>query len=227
MHFGEIGKRYDLALTLVGEHEFQSYFGFNQTITLYSFKDADGNKFVWKTSAVLGLDRPDPKDPQYYIFEGVRRGDTAQVKATVKAHGEYKGEDQTELTRVKVISISHIPTKQEREEDLRAQQIASLEEGDGIWEGMPYRQFKEHYADCEILAGSYTEGVNRPTVDVIIRKGRLVNSGTRGKEYHSWAFVVDGDVTHGFYAVSFENAEKRCRKEFPEAQSITLHKMYF
>ena len=65
---------------------------------VYTFTDADGNKFVWKTSAGFPLqDQPD--GTQTVVHEG----DTITIRGTVKAHGEYKGEKQTELTRVKKV----------------------------------------------------------------------------------------------------------------------------
>ena len=229
MFFGEIGKRYELTLKLVKEFEVASFFGYNQFTNIYIFEDSDGNQFVWKSSAVLGIDHKIRREGCDWFdieFEGVRKNDTALVKATVKAHNEYKGTEQTELSRVKVISIDHAPTKEELTAKKLAEQMASLKDGDLIWK-MPYRQYKEHYADCETVAGSFTEGVNHPTIEVIIRAGRLVPSGTRGKHYHSYVFEIDGEGHSAYYAVSKENAERRCRKDFPEARSLEYIKQYF
>ena len=229
MYFGEIGKRYELTLKLIKELEFASHFGYNQITNIYIFEDADGNQFVWKSSANLGIEREVSRKGCDWVdlqFEGVRKNDTAIIKATVKEHSKYKGKEQTVLTRVKVISIDHAITKEELNERQAAEQMASLQDGDFVWK-MPYRQYKEHYADCETIAGSFSEGVNHPTIEVIIRAGRLVPSGVRGKHYHSYVFEIDGEGHCAYYAVSEENAERRCRKDFPEAKSIEFIKMYF
>lgn len=52
---------------------------------MYSFKDADGNVFIWKTSKALD------ESKTYQTLTG-----------TVKAHNEWKGLCQTELTRCKL-----------------------------------------------------------------------------------------------------------------------------
>ena len=228
-HFGEIGKRYALTLTLKHDYEFTSYFGYiEQTKHIYTFVDADGIAYVWKTTSNIGMDTED--DRGNWGFDPVRVGDTAEVKATIKAHGTYKDADQTEVTRVKVISISHIPTKEEREDARRAEQLKSIQEGDFVWQ-MPYRQYKEHYSDCETLAGSFNRHEDSygrstgATIDVIIRAGRLVPSGVRGQRFNRYTFEVDGGQC-SFRAVSEANAEKQCRKMFPDAKSIECVKIF-
>jgi hypothetical protein len=54
------------------------------TVHLHLFEDAAGNELVWKTSAIC-LEPP---------------GKTFTVKATVKAHDEYRGTPRTVLARV-------------------------------------------------------------------------------------------------------------------------------
>lgn len=222
MYIGEVGKRYDLELKLVGEYSFVSYFGYKEIETcIYKMEDSEGNVFVWKTSSLLGMDKEDSRGNCF--LDTVKRGDTAKIKATVKEHSEYKGTEQTVLSRVKVVSISHVPTKYEIAESKKIEQIKSLKEGDFIW-NMPYRQYKEHYADCETLANSYV--YEDATIGVIIRKGRLVNSGVRGKHFSGYQFTVDGAYVCCYRAVSEENAEKRCRADFPNAVSVVCSRIY-
>jgi len=84
---------------------------------------------------------------------------------------------------------------------------------------MPYRQYKQHYADCEIVNGSYDE--RNKTIEVIIPEGREKPSGVRGQRfsgYELWAQDSAGKAFHICYrAVSRENAMKQhkryCREE--------------
>lgn len=57
---------------------------------VYLFRDADGNRLVWKTTAELGVE------------DGVK----LTINAVIKAHSEYKGEKQTIIQRVKVLKTN-------------------------------------------------------------------------------------------------------------------------
>lgn len=225
MYFGEIGKRYnEMTLKLVKQYEYTSTFGYgyNNVCYINVFEDVDGNTFVWKTSAIMGVDSVDDHGRCFTDF--VRKNDTVVVKATVKDHKEYRGTEQTVLSRVSAVRfVDRAPTKEEILAEKKKDQLASISGKDILWR-MPYRQYKEHYADCETLAGSY-DG-NNATVEVIIREGRLVPSGVRGKHFHTFVFVVDGNG-YSFYAISKENAENRCRKEFPNAKSILFDEVFY
>ena len=54
-------------------------------------------------------------------------------------------------------------------------------------ETMLYRRYKQHYADCETVAGSYDK--EHKTIKVIIPEGRMKPSGTRGQSYHYIEFT--------------------------------------
>lgn len=58
---------------------------------LYKFTDTQGNVFTWKTGKWLGYDH----DCEEQLFT---------LKGTIKAHTEFRGVRQTELTRCKVLS---------------------------------------------------------------------------------------------------------------------------
>ena len=85
---------------------------------------------------------------------------------------------------------------------------------------MPYKQYKEHYSDCETLAGTYKDKDDMgrriyATITVIIREGRLKNSGTRFQHYSGYQFTNENGKYITYRAVSEENAKKRCEKENP------------
>lgn len=87
---GEIGERIDVDLTLshVAQWEQNKYCGYGtELVSLYTFKDAEGNAFVWKTTNWIEAE------------EGAK----VHVRGTIKDHSEYKGTKQTVLTRCKII----------------------------------------------------------------------------------------------------------------------------
>ena len=115
-------------------------------------------------------------------------------------------------------------TKEELDEIKAQEQMDSIREGDFIWR-MPYKQYKEHYADCETIAGSFHDGcdsrgyrIKEATIEVIIRAGRMKASGVRGEHFHSYKMKnKEGEIV--FYrAVCEENAMKRVNKEFPNEE---------
>lgn len=70
-------------------YEAQRYGGFGtETMFIHMFKDADGNKLVWKTST--------------FNFEA-EAGELVKLTGTIKEHSEYKDEKQNRLIRCKVI----------------------------------------------------------------------------------------------------------------------------
>lgn len=81
VHFGAVGDKIELTeceFTLLSSYE--SVYGY-----VYIHKIVNnGNTFIWKTS----------KKIQNGVYN---------IKGTIKGHSEYKGEKQTELTRVKIL----------------------------------------------------------------------------------------------------------------------------
>ena len=195
---------------------------------IYKMKDDDDNVYVWKTENELYIHVPCEKNDSrcynrnvdkdgnvtYTRLESINKGDKFTITGSVKEVSEYKGEKQTVLTRCKVVDIiSKVTTYEELQAQKREQQLASIEEGDFIYR-MPYRQYKEHYADCEAIANSFDD-VER-TIDVIVRAGRLVASGVRFQHFSGYTFENEVGKKITYRAVSEENAHKRCIKEFPE-----------
>lgn len=214
-----------------------------ETRYIYSMKSEDGTVYVWKTTSFMTekvLDENgweiDSKGRKW-AYRKINKGDVIRIAASVKGHGEYKGQPQTELTRVsvkertfKAKTWEEIQAERKAEQEARkAEQIASLKDGDILWE-MPYKQYKEHYEDCETLEGSFTRHPNMPaTIGVIIREGRLKASGVRGKHYSGYEFLFNEDgrrVRCTFRAVSEETALKQLHKAFKNATDIEAGKIY-
>ncbi len=83
-HLGEVGERLrDLRLKVKDARGFQGNYG---PTVLYKFEDADGNALsrFCSSSAELNI------------------GDTVVLDATVKAHSEFRGVAETQLSRAKV-----------------------------------------------------------------------------------------------------------------------------
>ena len=75
---------------------------------------------------------------------------------------------------------------------------------------MHYSQYKNHYADCETVKGSYDKLCK--TIQVIIPEGRMKKSGVRGKRFRGYQIgLTKQNGEHGYCtyrAVSKENAMK-------------------
>lgn len=214
-YVGSVGDKITVEVTFSHEVSFDTQFG---TQYIYFFKDEAGNTLAWKTSAMLWIDDLDENGNNIFI----RKGDKIRFTASIKEHSEYKGEKQTMLSRVRKIEMVS-KKKEETDKEKAEKQMASLEEGDQTWT-MPYRQFKDHYSDCETVAGSYDD--NYKTIKVIIRSGRMKASGTRDQHYAGYEFKNQNGTLATYRAVSFENALKRVQKEFPEDEWEINH-IYF
>lgn len=89
---GQIGDKVDLDVTLEKRAWFEipSFRGFGtDTMHVYTFRDANGNALVWKTTS--GTD--------------AETGSRVHLKGTIKDHSEYDDEKQTVLTRCKVKEV--------------------------------------------------------------------------------------------------------------------------
>lgn len=214
-YVGNVGEKINLVVTLDKELHFQSPFSYYGTITLYVFHDENDNVIAWKTSSVLVI-RVDGKD---YT---PRRGDVLKVAATVKEHSLYKDTEQTLLIRPKFEFVSAPETYEERVARIQGEQLDSMKGLDGLYT-MPYRQYKEHYADCETLYGSYNDKTGKVTV--IIREGRLVPSGVRFRRFHWYVVESDNGTKTGYKAVCEENAIRRAEKDYP-GETFVCTKIY-
>lgn len=208
-HVGSVGSKISVQVTLTNEFEYVDYkFSFHGTTHYtYIMEDAEGNVYVWKTTSVLVFEA----DNDHGRMDCIRKGDTMMISGTVKEHGEFKGVQQTVLTRCKFSLVAHKPDEVVMK---REHQMQSLEEGDVIFE-MPYKQYKEHYSDCETVSGSFDK--EKTTIRVIIRKGRMKNSGVRGKHFSGFEFRTKHGERVCYRAVSEENARKQLEKDFPNS----------
>lgn len=214
-HIGTVGDKITIEATLVKMYEYIdhafSYYG--TTHYIYTMQDADANIFVWKTTSSMMIQL----DEEGCRWHSVGKGDVISITGKIKEHGEYKGTKQTVLTRCKYELIKTAPTKEEVDEQERNTQLASLAEDDFIWE-MPYKQYKKHYADCETVKGSYKfDEYEGSSIKVIIRAGRLKNSGVRGKHFFGYQFRTDEGKLICYRAVSEDNARRQMKKDFPNS----------
>lgn len=83
-YFGNVGDKVQLSLKLVKVGGYETQFGYT---SVYTFEDSENHQFVWKTGCGIDADK----------------GSMVTIKGSVKAHSEYKGIKQTELTRCKVM----------------------------------------------------------------------------------------------------------------------------
>lgn len=82
--YGSIKDKVDLSVTLKTIRGFDGVYGWTSILT---FEDHQGHQFIWKTGS----------------YVEVQEGAEVTLKGTIKAHTEYKGIKQTELTRCKVM----------------------------------------------------------------------------------------------------------------------------
>ena len=212
---------------------------------IYTMEGEDGTVYVWKTGTLFhGLKKSDKphgymidKDGQVWDIIPIRKGDVLKIKASVKGHGEYNGQPQTEVQRVKLIdvisggkTVEEIQAEKEAAMEAKKQEQAdSIGENDLVWT-MPYRQYKEHYSDCETVIDSYEDRNGNKVIKVIIREGRLKNSGVRGRHFRG--FEVEFKDENGkkarctFRAVSEENALKQWAREFKNGTDPEVVKVY-
>ena len=220
-HVGKIGDKITAEVTLVGIYKYTDYaFSFYGTDHyIYTMKDAESNVYVWKTTSFMSVETDED------CWYPIKKNDKIQITGTIKDHSEYKDEPQTVLQRVKVKLIERALTYEEIKAMKQQEQLATLQEGDFVWT-MPYKQYKEHYADCETIYGSFNDHEEEnsrrrrnfipKTIDVIIRSGRLKNSGTRGEHYSGYEMTNELGQKITYRAVKEENALQRVKKDFPE-----------
>ena len=226
-YIGKIGKRITIKATYRKCFEYTDYkFSYcGTTHFTHIFEDADGNAIVWKST-----------NPVEYIeneeCKFIPKGSVVELTGSVKEHSEYKGTDQTIVTRCKFKLIERAKTAVEIEQEKAEEQRASIGVNDMVWE-MPYRQYKDHYSDCETVIGSYNAHTNSrgvphgvPTIKVIIREGRLKASGVRGKHYKGFEFTDDTGMKICYRAISEETARRRMKKEYPNSDHWKCTNIY-
>lgn len=236
-YIGTPGSRISVEATFKRTGEYQTHYTFTgEWHNIHVFEDADGNCIVWNTTAFV-------EDKKFVDQHGsckpIWHGSKVQITATIKAHSEYKGVKQTTISRprFKLVALAKSPDEiqkeREAEEDRKKQeQRDSLQEGDFIWE-MPYKQYKERYSDCETIIGSYDahqdpygNSTGSATIKVIIREGRLKNSGVRGQHYSGYEFEMEDGTKVVYRAISEATARKRMKKEYPDSAAWACTRVY-
>lgn len=212
-------EKFEGIVTYTNRYSYYTNYSYKgEEVFVYKFESEDGKIYVWKSTNVLVLDGEigggmDSSE----VFPQI--GAIIRIKASIKGENNYRGEDQILLTRVKVLEIvKQALSKEEKTEIKKNAQLESLNDEDFVYE-MPYRQYKNHYSDCETLAGSYNRETG--TISVIIREGRLKNSGVRFQKFNSYRFrSEDGKKIQCRYAVSEENARRRIEKDLPKYEWV-------
>ncbi|MFD6638338.1 hypothetical protein ACFWDN_21255 [Micromonospora chalcea] len=92
-HVGEVGKRAEFAVTVIGAKDFEGDYGTRYLIT---FETAEGAILKTWSTGNAGWDL-------FRRFEDGGRFEV-RIKATVKAHGEYNGTPETMLQRVALVA---------------------------------------------------------------------------------------------------------------------------
>ena len=82
---GILNEKIEIKATLIKSFSYETQYGITK---IYKFQDKEGNILVWKTGSRSFEENKDYK-----------------LKGTIKEHGEYKGEKQTQITRCKVESL--------------------------------------------------------------------------------------------------------------------------
>lgn len=233
MYQGTLGQKIKANVTLVGIYKFTSYaFSFYGTTNyIYTMKDADGNIFVWKTTSFMSVKTDEKNQWDEPVYYGIRKNDKISITGTVKDHSIYKDEEQTVLQRVKVKLLEKAVTWEEKVAMKQEEQLATLQGEDFVWV-MPYKQYKEHYSDCETIFQSYNTHDDQAsrehryipaTIAVIIREGRLKKSGVRGEHFSGYQMENENGQKITYRAVNEDNALKRVQKDFPEHTWKCVH----
>lgn len=84
-YVGNIGDKIQKELTLTNKFGYDTIYGYT---LIYLFKDVEGNVYKWTTKSGVEMEV----------------GETKTIKASIKAHDEYKGEKQTTILRIKIVA---------------------------------------------------------------------------------------------------------------------------
>ena len=205
-----VGSKVNVTVTLTNIFKFEvpgfGYYARTTTKRIYKFVDAEGCVLVWKTTGYLSISDKVPEP---------NKGAVVTISGKVKGFSNYKGEDQTELERVKLVKVV-TDTETLVEASKGTKNTVEIKDTDKVVE-MPYSNYKNHYADCKTVPGSYKigDGYQPPMIKVIIPEGRMKKSGVRGEHFNGYELINEEGKKVTYCAVSVENAIKRANKEHP------------
>jgi hypothetical protein len=98
-HVGKVGDKIQLTnVTITKVAVYETQYGFTH---IFKILDTNGNIYIWKASK--GCEVKEVIKGEYCNYESKAIEDFTALKGTIKAHNEYNGELQTELTRCKVM----------------------------------------------------------------------------------------------------------------------------
>jgi hypothetical protein len=100
-HVGNVGDKIVFDTEIIRIGSYSSDFGNGHYII---FKTSEGNTLVWYTTSnsfILELESLTKKTLNWPDLVGLK----VQIKGTIKAHKEYRGEKNTVITRVKVLKL--------------------------------------------------------------------------------------------------------------------------
>lgn len=103
-HVGTVGQRLDVSGTVTGFRVMDSSSQWSDSVTLLKVVDDSGNVFSTFSSGDLAVRTVDEKGRNHYKDPVV--GGRVTLKGTVKGHSEFKGVKETQLSRVKILSVT-------------------------------------------------------------------------------------------------------------------------
>lgn len=148
-HVGEVGQRIDLELTVERVIETESDFG---ALNILVMRDVNNNQFVWKTGAA-----------------SAKPGEQLKLRATVKRHGEFRGEKQTDLTRGAI--FDEWPTKPARKPRVKKTK-APIAERWHIGDEVSFAAAPS-VDDCRTVCTGVIENIDGPIAHVRMISGNL------------------------------------------------------
>ncbi len=103
---GSVKERISVKVKIINcyEYERKVFNGYGtEAARIYTFEDELGNKFVWYTTSIIGEYVKNERNRLEWKSYG--KNDVVEIKGTIKKHGEYNGEKQTELQRVQFVRL--------------------------------------------------------------------------------------------------------------------------
>lgn len=133
---------------------------------IHKFLDDEGNIYIYRCDRGLGIEFVDKNG--YEGIELVEVGDKVFIGGSVKEISEYKGEEQTVLSRVKIYDI--VEKQSMSEEDIvNYKKNVQLSKYDDVEiKTVRYKEYKEQYSDKETVVGSFVRNDNGCFIDIIM-----------------------------------------------------------
>lgn len=122
-HVGTLGDRVTMILTVTGMHTFETNYG---SSTWCNFRDADGNRIVWKASGC-----PSYEETDLMSFNRPKVGTAYEVMGTIEKHGMDRRDGvtpETILKRCKMGAIGYgVALEAQKVADKAAKKVAARE----------------------------------------------------------------------------------------------------